>query len=253
MVYDEMVRSRQHQDWTVPKFANRSALLIIHDSFAMPARWYRGLRFSVLLFLFGLFASAAAAATGTDVQSAPVTSIGPGPSFAIADFDRDQRPDIASVGQIGFSSTNYSIRFLLTGRGLETIQLVAPPGGLQLEARDVNGDQAVDLVVTTAWFKQPVAVLLNDGHGGFSRAEPSEFPGAFTDSKRNLNPSSERASETIGIPPQPRPGICCEAANLPDVRGPTDAVPASHAGFALESLLIGHAGRAPPAVVSYHQ
>ena len=237
----------------MPNFARQLGLLRVRNSSSTKlARWSPGLQFFLFFVLFGLFSPRGAAATEGDTPHAPV-AMGPGPSFAIADFDGDKSPDIASVdgGQIGASATSYWIQFQLTASGRQAIQLIAPPGGLAIEARDVNGDHAVDLILTTAWFKLPVAVLLNDGHGRFSRAEPSEFPGAFTDSKRNWNSSSDRASETIGIPPQPQTGICCEAANLPDARGPTDAVSASQAGFALDSLLIGHAGRAPPSETSY--
>jgi hypothetical protein len=203
-----------------------------------------------LFFLFVIFfASRATAAIGTGVQYAPITSVGPGPSFAIADFDGDQRPDLARVegGQIGSSSTDYRIEFRLTAtKGLQPIQLVAPPGGLVIKALDVNGDHAVDLVLTTAWFKQPVAVLLNDGHGGFSRAEPSDFPGAFAHSDRNWNSSSNQAPGPLGILPQSRSGICSDATNLPDVRGPTGSVPTANSGFHLDSFLIAYAGRAPP-------
>lgn len=217
------------------------------------ARSYRTLPFLTFLFLFGFFASGATAATGQDVPHAPVGSVGPGPSFAIADFDGDQRPDLASVegGQSGSSLTYYWIRFQLTAVGPQAIQLLAPSGGLAIEARDVNGDHAVDLVLTTAWHRQPVAVLLNDGHGSFSRAEPSQFPGAFGDSKRNWGSSTNQASEAIGTPPQPRPGICSDATNLPDVREPTDSVLTSRSGFPLDSFLIAYAERAPPSEVSY--
>src|SRR5271170_3994083 len=64
--------------------------------------------------------------------------------------------------------TNYSVQLHLSSVGQHSIQLVAPAGGLQIEARDVNGDDAIDLVLTTAWLKQPVAIFLNDGHGSFS-------------------------------------------------------------------------------------
>ena len=204
-----------------------------------------------LLVLFGFAGSGLAEAA--DVQSAPTASVGPGTSFAIADFDGDQRPDLASVdaSRIGSSSTDYWVQFQLTASGRQAMQLFAPPGGLTIEARDVNGDHAVDLVLTTAWFKQPVAVLLNDGHGRFTRAEPSEFPGAFRHSNRNWGSSSDQAQDVIGIPPQPRSGIWSDATNLPDVRGPTDSLPAPSSGFLFDTFLIAYAGRAPPYEVSY--
>jgi hypothetical protein len=96
-----------------------------------------------------------------------------------------------------------------------------------------------------------VAVLLNDGHGRFSRAEPSEFPGVFGDSPKNWGSSSRQGSEAVGVPPQPRSGICSEATSLPDVRGPTGSVRAPNSRFLLGCLLTAYAGRAPPAEVSH--
>jgi hypothetical protein len=207
-----------------------------------------------LCFSLGLFVPAVAATTGTTAQNAPIASLEPGPTTAIADFDGDHRLDLATVergGQIGSVSTTYSIKLQLTASGQEAIRLLAPPGGLAIEARDVNGDSAVDLIVTTARFRHPVAVFLNDGHGGFSRAEPSQFPGAFSDSQGNWRSSSTPAPEAVGVPPESPLGISTDEAKLPDVRGPTDFIPALGSGFILHSFLLPLAGRAPPSDVSY--
>jgi len=106
--------------------------------------------------------------------------------FAIADFDGDRKPDIATVEiQNGgsFGTTHYSIRFRLTAGPTQSFGLAAPAGGLQIVARDVNGDDALDLLVSTAWLHQEVAVLLNDGHGNFTLTKPSAFPGAVWESE----------------------------------------------------------------------
>jgi FG-GAP-like repeat len=107
--------------------------------------------------------------------------------FAIADFDGDSRPDIASVhaGQSGSRDALYLIDFRLTGGLRQTIGVTAPTGGLQLRSRDVNGDSYPDVVVTTFWTNQPVAVLLNDGRGNFTQSDPSEFQGAFATSENS--------------------------------------------------------------------
>jgi hypothetical protein len=106
--------------------------------------------------------------------------------FAIADFDGDRKPDIATVEiQNGgsFGTTHYSIRFRLTAGPTQSFGLAAPAGGLQILARDVNGDNALDLLVSTTWLHQEVAVLLNDGHGNFTLAKPSAFPGSMWESE----------------------------------------------------------------------
>lgn len=103
------------------------------------------------------------------------------PQFTIEDFDGDNRPDIATVqeGRSGAVDRYYRIKFQLSSGGSQNIDLTAPMGGLDLNSRDVNGDDFLDVVVTTAGTDRPVAILLNNGAGNFTRSDPSEFPGAF--------------------------------------------------------------------------
>src|ERR1700719_852762 len=86
----------------------------------------------------------------------------PGPQapahFAIADYDGDSRPDLASVqvGQSGSRDTRYWIAFELSGGSGQTLGITAPTGGLQITSRDVNGDSFPDVVVTAAWTNKPI-------------------------------------------------------------------------------------------------
>jgi len=198
-----------------------------------------------LIFL-GLLGGRAAA--GADIQNMPVTSLGPGPQFAIADFDGDLRPDLASIqaGPNSSGTTSYRINLQLTAAGPQSIGVIAPSGGLLITARDVNGDHAVDLLLTTAWFRQPVAILLNDGHGNFSRVEPIVFPGAFEESEINRASTAGQATDILGIPAQSPTAGCAKARVLPHIRSQADSVSPSSAGFLLSSFLVSHAGRAPP-------
>jgi hypothetical protein len=67
-------------------------------------------------------------------------------------------------------ATNYSIR-LQFSRGMESaIGIRAPFGGLRVAARDVNGDDNLDLILTSNLDSSFVEVLLNDGHGNFTVA-----------------------------------------------------------------------------------
>jgi len=206
-------------------------------------------RFFCLLFLAGLVAGVAA---GAAVQSAPISSVGPGVRFAIADFDGDLRPDLATVqvGRSDVSNTDYWIQLRLSAAGRQTILVVAPAGGLQITARDVNGDHALDLVLTTAWLREPVAIFLNDGHGSFSRVDPNRFPEAFGESKKSWNSSSRQAPDGLGIPPQSRAGIWSATARLPYVGSHVGVILRSHCGYLRSSFLDSHAGRAPPFEVS---
>jgi hypothetical protein len=202
---------------------------------------------ALILFLFlGAFVGTAAA--NTTVQTPSVTTPGPGLPFAIADFDGDLRPDMASVqaGANIFGSTEYWVQLQLSAVGRQSIRLVGPAGGLSVEARDVNGDHAVDLVFVTAWSRQPVAILLNDGHGSFSRAEPSAFSEAFSESTNNWASISDQSVSAVGVPPQSRAGICAEARALRHTQAQTDSVSISRPGHPFNSFLVSHAGRAPP-------
>ena len=204
------------------------------------------------LLLFGLGGRKTAAA---DIpRSGPVTSVGPGPQFAIADFDGDVRPDLASIqaGPNSSGATSYWIQLQFSAVGRQLIRLVAPAGGLRIEARDVNGDHAVDLVLATAWFNQPVAVLLNNGHGSFSRAEPAAFPGAFVESRTKWAPISYQPTEVFGIPSESGPSICPNAGYLLHGQSRARPNPPSSSAFLINRFLISHAGRAPPPEISHN-
>lgn len=192
-------------------------------------------------------------ASAGEIQSGAGASAGPGLRFAVADFDGDLRPDVANV-QVGESTSgtsSYGIQLQLSGAGRQFIQLVAPRGGLLIEARDVNGDRAIDLVLTTAWFRQPVAVLLNDGHGKFSRAEPTSFPGAFSKSGTNWLPSALPPTDIVGVPPEPGTGIDAEDAEILHDRSLAGLIPPPSPGFPAGRFLASSAGRAPPSAVPY--
>ncbi len=210
--------------------------------------------FLPLLFLLlhlGFFGGTAAA--NSNDQNPPANSLAAGSPFAIADFDGDRRPDLASVqaGPNNSGTTDYWIQLQLSESGRQSIRIVAPTGGLLIEARDVNGDRAVDLVLVTAWFRRPVAIYLNDGHGGFSRAEPAAFPAAFNALASEWTSTSSRATDTIGVPPQSRDGLCLCREVLPHIALRADAIAVSNAGFHLSSFVISHAGRAPPSEVHH--
>jgi hypothetical protein len=204
-----------------------------------------------LLLLYGLAGNSTASAG--EIQDGASASPGPGLPFAIADFDGDRRPDVANVqaGDNASGASSYWIQLQLSGAGRQSIQLDAPSGGLLIEARDVNGDHAIDLVLTTAWSRQPVAVLLNDGHGKFSRAEPTSFPGAFRSSSTNWLPATILTADVVGVPPESGTGIGAEGAELPHGGSLTGLVPPSCAGFPANPFLISSAGRAPPSEVPY--
>jgi hypothetical protein len=121
--------------------------------------------------------------------------------FTIADFDGDNRPDFASVqvGQSSLQSTRYWIAFQLSGRSGQTVSLMAPDGGLRITARDVNGDNFPDVVITTLWTNKPVAILLNDGLGNFTAANSSAFQSAFAAPETSCTSATDEIRDATAL------------------------------------------------------
>jgi len=157
---------------------------------------------ATVAFLFLSFGGASctralcAATTSWSASSALVT-----PGFAMADFDRDGKPDFVDVrfAQHTGVNTRYCIAFHLANGSRYTVGITAPTGGLRLAIRDVNGDHSPDVVVTTMWTNQPVAVLLNDGHGALRASSPSHFPGAFSASNDALSSVRDHGGNPVAV------------------------------------------------------
>jgi hypothetical protein len=202
--------------------------------------------YALLLLVFGFAAANGAVET---TRSAAAGRVETGDQLAIADFDGDLRPDLARV-QAGASTprgTDYWIQLQLSAARRQSIRLVAPAGGLQIEARDVNGDHAVDLVLSSTTFGQPVAVLLNDGHGSFSRVAPSAFPEAFNNPRTHWTSACNQETEAIGVPPQSHSSVCRAANTFASIQPHADSTATSREGSAFDFSFIFHANRAPPA------
>jgi hypothetical protein len=236
---------RQLVDNFAPEFDSPKPF---RDSLA--TRRYLLARSLVLLLFLGVLGRSAKA--GADVRNLPATSVGPGLPFVIADLDGDLRPDFASIqaGSNNSGGTDYWLQLRLAA-GRQSIRLVAPPGGLVIEARTVSGGHAADLVITTAWFRKPVAVFLNDGHGSFSRAEVAAFLGAFCEAQTNWGVTSNQTANAVGVLPQSRTAACLKARSLPNFRQHAYSIPVSTSGFPRSSFQSSHAGRAPPPEVHH--
>jgi len=206
-------------------------------------RVHPSLRICFLVFFGSCFGSTAAQAVNL---GAPFSRAGL--PFTIADFDGDQSPDLASVQSESDSSAvaSYEVRFQLSTAGQQSIRLVGPLGGLRIVTRDVNGDDIPDLIVSSAWREEPLAILVNNGRGTFSLADPSSFSRASGGSGTTLNGKLSPRADTVATPPKLPVGDLFESKYLLHPSAATDSV--ARANFAtfrslfLESLL----GRAPP-------
>lgn len=198
--------------------------------------------------LIGLapFGKAAALPDSRSGSSGPVAS-----QFTISDFDGDNRPDLASVhtGESGFGDTRYFVDFRLTTGLRQTIGVTAPAGGLQLTSRDVNGDDYPDVIVSTYWTNQPVAILLNDGRGNFTQSDPSPFPGVFTTSENfRISKPDAIKDATAALFSRHLPGECEECEETPSPQAVYGRSITGVSLFAARSSGDSFFGRAPPSL-----
>lgn len=209
----------------------------------------RRYRLSYLLLLLVLVGSTIA--SRAEAHNFPITSVELNPQFAINDLDGDLRPDTASIEtqQSGPSHTQYRIELRLSAIGRQSISVLGPDGGLQIEARDVNGDHAVDLVLSTAWHKQPVAILLNDGHRKFSQIEPNAFPGAFNESGEKWRSITDEATDAVGVPLQSRTQLELGTIVLPQF---CHIFNVAHSGFRFQVRDFFPVPSSSPAQVAHH-
>ena len=184
---------------THPRMLFLASVSILMTRTPHKARVGSAITTALWLCLAVFFTTAVQAAAKPEENATEVATHTDAP-FAIADFDGDAQLDIATVqvGQIGASDTRYWIHFRLSSGVRQLIPVTAPLGGLHISSRDVNGDNFVDLVVTTAWHELPVAVLLNDGRGNFTPRDPHSFPAVMAPSPASTV-SAGRAGNDIGV------------------------------------------------------
>jgi hypothetical protein len=71
----------------------------------------------------------------------------------------------------------YMVHLQLASGDEQSLVVAAPPGGLQLELRDMTGDGVPnDLVLIPALLRWPLSVLVNDGHDHFTVAISGTIP-----------------------------------------------------------------------------
>jgi hypothetical protein len=205
-------------------------------------------------FWFALLVVCAALGIGSQGKAASVT---PTPSvsgkltsrFAIADFDGDSRPDLATVeiGQTGASRARYWIGFRMAAGVQQLIGITAPVGGLEIASRDVNGDKNLDLIVSTAWLNRPIVVLVNDGHGNFTATDPSVFSAIVWSRERIWTlPNLEIKDGAIALFPSESGGCALSDGVTEPSRAPQPLADLTSRRSTL-SFTASTFGRAPPA------
>ncbi len=206
----------------------------------------RCLALFLLAFLFP------AAAKANSVPSSPPNSVGPGLQFTIADFDGDHQLDRVGVqtGESNSSGTKYWIDLQLSASGPQSIPINAATDGIQIAARDVNGDHNLDLVLTTTWLHKPVAILLNDGHGVFTRIAPDAFPGAFHSLDSSWTSPAQTDQQSIAGSVPPRLHFDAVRARRHDLSLASIAIEFARNGFLASPITILYSGRAPPSAVT---
>jgi FG-GAP-like repeat len=209
-------------------------------------------RVALLLLSVAAAYSGAGSAAAASPQGAPAPAAEATSHFAIADFDGDSQPDLATVqvGETGGSETRYWIRFRLSTGSQEAIGVRAPAGGLEIASRDVNGDNFLDLVVTTAGLNRPVAVLLNDGNGNFTLNDPGAFPGLVWGSETSWAPTGVQSKDaTALVASRYLSGDCEENKRIPSPAGLPGVLAHLHSRVRAFQLGFCVLGRAPPTAV----
>jgi hypothetical protein len=223
---------------------------------ALAVRRARSAAKAALLFCCAVLGSAITPATAaTPAQESSHATTRANSSFAIADFDGDQRPDLATaeIDRSDSHFTRYLIRLQLTavpGQSKQLGQFIGVIGAFglpRISAIDVNGDHALDLVLTAAGQQQPIAVLLNDGRGKFSLANPRDFPAAVSDSPWHWGSANHQFQDIAALVSTRTPQA--EARNARQSFVPRQLAKSRFStsrGFPPDPLRSSPLGRAPP-------
>ena len=146
---------------------------------------------------------------------------------------------------------SYSIHLQLSLLGRQSIELLAPAGGLQIEARrDVNAPGTMPLTSSwlPAWFNKPVAILLNNGHGAFLQSRARQ-PFLRLSAPPEVGWSAGarlKFLDALDLAPQSQDGIFLGDRNAQRFRFLAPSAPFSRLIRLRAPSQASYAGRAPP-------
>lgn len=97
----------------------------------------------------------------------------------LGDFDGDHQPDLARAEILDLKSPDnrYRVNVTLSRGSVSSFEFhLAHSAGVNIEARDIDGDHDLDLVITSGVFHKPVGLWVNDGAGTFTPVDSSLYP-----------------------------------------------------------------------------
>jgi hypothetical protein len=115
------------------------------------------------------------------------------------DFAGDHSLSAATVTEQATAQyVRYTVQLRLASGAEQSVIVAAPPGGLQIEMRDMTGDHVPnDVILRPALLRWPATVLVNDGHDHFAVVVSGVDPGSFS-SREDLG-SRPRDTQTFAF------------------------------------------------------
>jgi hypothetical protein len=164
-------------------------------------------------------------------------------------FYGDRSLEVATIVEEVFTGyARYTVRLQLVSGAEQSIAVIAPPGGLQPEMRDMTGDKVPNDVILTSRFGWPPTVLVNDGHDRFAVAILGGFPGLLGEGKASKAKCVQDAAALVS--PRFKQGALADGGGLilPQLQRIRVAPIAQMVGK--RSGHTSHSGRAPPPFVT---
>jgi hypothetical protein len=125
------------------------------------------------------------------------------PDTAAADLDGDHIPDLASGIRTGHTPEGYSYRVdldLSSNPEARTFSVFsAEPGGLTIEAIDIDGDHDLDLIVRDRFSLRPVGIWLNDGTGRFTPGDLKAYVLSGAEAERYFESRGESPRPVVHL------------------------------------------------------